>query len=46
MNAQTIIEQIDLVDYAERFTELTKQGDVYRGVCPVCKHDNNTEYLF
>jgi replicative DNA helicase len=33
-----------LVDYAEKFTDLTKQGDVYRGICPVCKHDNNTEF--
>lgn len=45
MNAQTLIDQIDLVDYAERYTELTKQGDVYRGVCPICGHDNNTEFV-
>ena len=40
-----IISQIDLVDYAERFTELTPTGDTYRGVCPICKHDNSTEFV-
>ena len=45
MNIQTVIDQVDLVEYAERLTELTKQGDVYRGVCPICKHDNNTEFV-
>lgn len=44
MNVKTLIEQVDLVDYAEKFTDLSKQGDSYRGVCPVCKHDNNSEF--
>lgn len=29
----------------EKFTDLTPQGDVYRGVCPICKHENNTEFV-
>lgn len=45
MNIQTVIDQVDLVEYAERLTELNKQGDVYRGVCPICGHDNNTEFV-
>lgn len=24
---------------------MQKQGDVYRGVCPVCQHDNNSEFV-
>ena len=39
-----MVSQVDLVDYAEKFTDLTKQGSIYRGVCPICKHDNNTEF--
>lgn len=36
---------MDLVEYAEKYTDLTRQGDVYRGVCPVCQHDNNSEFV-
>ena len=34
-----------MVDFAEKYTDLQKQGDVYRGVCPVCQHDNNSEFV-
>lgn len=44
MILRALIDQIDLVEYCEKFTELNKQGNVYRGVCPICKHDNNTEF--
>lgn len=40
-----MVNQIDLVEYAEQYTELTKQGDVYRGICPICQHDNNSEFV-
>lgn len=45
MNIQTIIDQVDLVEYVEHYTDLTQQGNVYRGVCPICEHDNNTEFV-
>lgn len=44
MILRALIDQIDLVEYCEKFTELTRQGNVYRGVCPICKHDNATEF--
>ena len=44
MNAKSLIEQVDLVEYVEKFTNLTESGETYRGVCPICKHDNNTEF--
>ena len=44
MILRALIDQIDLVEYCEKFTELTRQGNVYRGVCPICKHDNATDF--
>ena len=37
--------QVDLVEYAEKYTDLTKSGEVYRGICPVCQHDNASEFV-
>lgn len=45
IDVKTLVGQVDLVDFAEKYTDLQKQGDVYRGVCPVCQHDNNSEFV-
>ena len=45
MNVKNEIEKIDLVEYLENFTELTKQGSQYRGVCPICNHGNPQEFV-
>lgn len=45
MDVRGLVNQVDLVDYVEKFTDLTPQGDVFRGVCPICGHDNNTEFV-
>lgn len=42
---KTLIDQTDLVSYVEKFTELTKSGSQYRGVCPICQHDNDSEFV-
>lgn len=44
MDVKTLLSQTDLVELAEKYTDLTKQGNVYRGVCPVCGHDNDSEF--
>lgn len=44
MDLRTLIDQVDLVEYVERFTNLTECGETYRGVCPICKHDNDSEF--
>ena len=44
MNLRTLIDQVDLVEYVEKYTTLTESGETYRGVCPICKHDNNSEF--
>ena len=44
MNVNTLIDQIDLVEYAEKFTTLTESGNTYRGVCPICNHGNPSEF--
>ena len=45
MNVKTEIDKIDLVEYLEKFTELTKQGNQYRGTCPICQHGNPSEFV-
>lgn len=45
MDIRGLVNQVDLVDYVEKYTDLTPQGDVFRGVCPICGHDNNTEFV-
>ena len=44
MNVSTLIDQVDLVEYAEKFTTLTESGNTYRGICPICGHGNPTEF--
>lgn len=45
MDVRGLVNQVDLVEYVEKYTDLTPQGDVYRGVCPICGHDNNSEFV-
>lgn len=45
MNIKNEIEKVDLVEYVENFTELSKQGSQYRGICPICNHGNPQEFV-
>ena len=45
LNIKSVIEQIDLVDYAGNFTELNPSGSQFRGVCPICHNGNPTEFV-
>ena len=45
LNIKSVIEQVDLVEYAEKFTELEPCGSQFRGVCPICHHGNKTEFV-
>lgn len=45
LNIKNVIEQIDLVEYAERFTHLSLSGSQFRGVCPICNHGNDSEFV-
>ena len=45
LNIKSVIEQVDLVEYAEKFTALSKSGSQYRGVCPICHHGNESEFV-
>ena len=45
VNVKSVIEQLDLVEYAEKYTTLNKSGSQYRGVCPICKHGDETEFV-
>ena len=44
-NFKAIIEQVDLVDYVEKFSEVNLSGSQFRGVCPICKHGNESEFV-
>ena len=44
-NIKNVIEKVDLVEYAEKFTDLTKCGSQFRGVCPICRHGNESEFV-
>lgn len=45
LNIKSLIEQIDLVDYAGNFTELNLCGSQFRGVCPICHNGNPSEFV-
>ncbi len=45
VNIKAAIEQVDLVEYAEKYTALSESGSQYRGICPICKHGNETEFV-
>ena len=44
LNIKSVIEQIDLVEYANKFTDLSPSGSQWRGVCPICRHGNESEF--
>lgn len=41
---ETIIQNIDFVDYVNRNTTLKKTGNTYRGCCPLHNGDNNSAF--
>ena len=45
LDIKSIIEQVDLVDFAEKFTSLSPSGSQFRGVCPICHHGNESEFV-
>ena len=45
LNIKSVIEQVDLVEYAEKFTNLSQCGSQFRGVCPICHHGNDSEFV-
>ena len=45
VNIKSAIEQVDLVEYASKYTTLNESGSQYRGKCPICNHGNETEFV-